>query len=133
MSFKNLLDKDYLDKTLEELADSPLCALKGISKHDAELLHKALNVRTVRELAMVHHVKLATAITMLAETSTRADRKHAKEALLDEAVEMTFPASDPISVSSGITRIERNPPELPPAHLDHQNAARMKGELGEKE
>ena len=45
----------------------------------------------------------------------------AKETLLDDAVEMTFPASDPISVDSGITRIEV-PPDMVNASTDHQHA-----------
>lgn len=48
----------------------------------------------------------------------------AKEALLDDAVEMTFPASDPISVNSGITRIEVAP-DMVDAHGDHQLAGQV--------
>lgn len=44
------------------------------------------------------------------------------EELLDDAISLTFPASDPISVNSSITRIE-HPPELPPAREQHQNKA----------
>jgi hypothetical protein len=46
----------------------------------------------------------------------------AEEELIDDAVEMTFPASDPLSVSSSITRIEV-PPEMVEASTDHQLAA----------
>jgi hypothetical protein len=46
----------------------------------------------------------------------------AKEALMDDAVEMTFPASDPVSIQSSITRIEV-PPEKVDASSDHQSAA----------
>jgi hypothetical protein len=46
----------------------------------------------------------------------------AKETLLDDAVEMTFPASDPLAVTSGITRIEV-PPEKVEASTDHQSAS----------
>jgi hypothetical protein len=46
----------------------------------------------------------------------------AKETLLDDAVEMTFPASDPVSVASSITRIEVAPEKVD-ASSDHQNAA----------
>jgi hypothetical protein len=48
----------------------------------------------------------------------------AKEALLDDAVEMTFPASDPISVNSGITRIEVAP-DMVDAHGDHPLAGQV--------
>lgn len=37
---------------------------------------------------------------------TSPDLDERQEALLDDAVEMTFPASDPIAVKSGIARIE---------------------------
>jgi hypothetical protein len=39
--------------------------------------------------------------------------------LLDDALELTFPASDPTSVASGYSRI-KSLPELPPANIDHQ-------------
>ena len=63
------------------------------------------------------------------ETIFKQDKKTstadlAKEALLDDAVEMTFPASDPISVSSGITRIDVAP-EMVDAHGDHQIAGQV--------
>jgi hypothetical protein len=51
-------------------------------------------------------------------------QEKAKEELLDDAVEMTFPASDPISVDAGITRIEV-PPEKVDAHSDHQHANKV--------
>lgn len=67
------------------------------------------------------------------EAASSADQ--AKESLLDDAVEMTFPASDPISVSSGITRIEVAPDKVD-AHDDHQIAGQVKvdgdGKSGKK-
>ncbi|MES2934937.1 MAG: hypothetical protein V4805_15770 [Pseudomonadota bacterium] len=44
--------------------------------------------------------------------------EQAQECLLDSAIELSFPASDPISVSSGFTRI-KVPPELVAAKEDH--------------
>lgn len=35
-----------------------------------------------------------------------ADPEEREQALLDDAVELTFPASDPVAVGGGITRIE---------------------------
>src|ERR1035437_9558575 len=55
------------------------------------------------------------------EVETEKDK--AKETLLDDAIEMTFPSSDPISVASGITRIEVAP-EMVAARTDHQNSHR---------
>jgi hypothetical protein len=34
------------------------------------------------------------------------DREEREEAQLDDAVELTFPASDPVAVTGGVTRIE---------------------------
>ncbi len=58
------------------------------------------------------------------KTGAASEADLAKEALLDDAVEMTFPASDPISVNSGITRIEVAP-EMVDAHGDHQLAGQV--------
>ena len=65
-------------------------------------------------------------------TTTHPQRKvparkaeKAKEALLDDAVEMTFPASDPISVDAGCTRIEVEPDKVD-AHDDHQLAGAVR-------
>ena len=55
----------------------------------------------------------------------------AKEELLDDAVEMTFPASDPISVDAGITRIEVAPEKVN-AHSDHQHAGKHEAAAGKK-
>jgi hypothetical protein len=36
-----------------------------------------------------------------------ADPEERQQALLDDAIDLTFPASDPLAVSGGITRIEK--------------------------
>ena len=58
-----------------------------------------------------------------------ADKDEKEEEQIDDAVEMTFPASDPISVDpNSITRIEKAP-EKPDASEDHQNRSlKTKGE-----
>ena len=58
---------------------------------------------------------------ILAAEECDTDEQVAKETLLDDAVEMTFPASDPISVDAGITRIEVAPDKVD-ASTDHQHA-----------
>jgi len=42
------------------------------------------------------------------ETARKADQSHEEhtENMLDKAVEMTFPASDPLPTTGGVTRIE---------------------------
>jgi len=120
MNINKCVDKAYEDKCFTELADAPIDALKGVGAKDAELLKKAFNISTIREFADLKFVKWATAIATLAdEVETEEDK--AKETLLDDAIEMTFPSSDPISVSSGITRIEVAP-EMVAASSDHQNS-----------
>jgi hypothetical protein len=57
----------------------------------------------------------------------KSEAELAKEALLDDAVEMTFPASDPISINSSITRIEVEPDKVD-AHTDHQIAGQMEAD-----
>jgi len=57
--------------------------------------------------------------------------ERAKEELLDDAVEMTFPASDPISVDAGITRIEVAPDTVN-AQTDHQHAGQHEVTAGKK-
>jgi hypothetical protein len=47
----NFLDKAYEGKDFAELSESPVDALQGLSKADAEALEKALGIKTVRDLA----------------------------------------------------------------------------------
>lgn len=61
------LDKAYETKSFEELAEAPVEALEGISKNDAELLAKAFNIHTIRDLAESKFVLRARAIVSLAK------------------------------------------------------------------
>lgn len=61
------LDRAHLKRDLGELAELPLEALHGVSAEDAVLLDKALGVRTIRQLAEHPLVRVAQAITLLAE------------------------------------------------------------------
>lgn len=124
MNINKCVDKAYEDKSFNQLADAPIDALQGVSATHAALLKNAFNITTIREFANLKFVKWATAITALADESETGEEK-AKEALLDDAIEMTFPSSDPISVSSGITRIEVAP-EMVAARTDHQNSTTIK-------
>lgn len=124
MNIDTVVDKQYLGKCFRELADAPVSALHGVSASDAKALAKAFNVHTVRELAALDCVKWAQAITVLADREQPLPADVAKETLLDEAVEMTFPASDPIAVDAGITRIEVAPDKVD-AHTDHQYACKV--------
>ncbi len=124
MNIDTVVDKAYLGKAFKDLAAAPLSALRGLSRQDAQALQQAFNVTTVRDLAELNFVKWACAITTLADEGQDTPEDKAKETLLDEAGEMTFPASDPIAVDAGITRIEVAP-DMVDAHSDHQHAGKV--------
>jgi hypothetical protein len=121
MNIDTALCTSFKGKSLRELADAPVTSLQGISDKAAEALKHAFNVETIRQLANLECINLARAIVALAEVETTPEKEKAEEELIDDGVEMTFPASDPVSVSSSITRIEVAP-DMAPAKLDHQNA-----------
>lgn len=124
MNIDTIVDKEYVDKSFRELAEAPVSALRGLSPKDAKALHAAFGVSTVREFAQLNFVRWACAISILADEEQLAPAEKAKEELLDDAVEMTFPASDPISVDAGITRIEVAPEKVD-AQTDHQHAGKV--------
>jgi hypothetical protein len=122
MNINTIVTEQFHGKSLRELVDAPLTALCGIGENEAKALQDAFNVKTIRELAQLKIVAHAVAIEMMASAEHPSASETAKETLLDDAVEMTFPASDPISVDSGITRIEVAPEKVE-ASRDHQNAS----------
>ena len=69
------LDKAYENKEFEELAESPVDALEGLSKGDADALHKALNIKTIRDLAENKFVLRAQAIVNFARASKKTAAK----------------------------------------------------------
>jgi hypothetical protein len=121
MNIDTIVDQAYVGKCFRDLCDAPVSALRGISAKDARALQQAFQISTVGELADLKFFKWASAIRVLAAEEADTGEQLAKETLLDDAVEMSFPASDPISVDSGITRIEVAP-DMVDASTDHQNA-----------
>lgn len=124
MNINTIVDSQYADKCFRDICNAPLSAMRGVSPKDAKALHQAFNISTIGELADLKFVKWAAALKILAAEECDTPQQAAKETLLDDAVEMTFPASDPISVDSGITRIEV-PPEMVNASTDHQAAEKV--------
>lgn len=122
MNIDTVVDKEYVGLSFRALASSPVSALRGISAKDAKALAQAFNVHSVRDLANLDCVKWAQAITTLADLEQATPAEQAKETLLDDGLEMTFPASDPVSVDAGITRIEV-PPEMVEAKHDHRHSS----------
>jgi len=79
----------------------------------------------------ISKAKPSSWVELAIEPSQKEAKENAKESLLDDALEMSFPSSDPISVNSGITRIEVAP-EMVDAGADHQNSQRIEPAKTEK-
>lgn len=122
MNINSIVKDEFRDKCLRDLVNSPLTALDGVTLEQAQALRTAFGVNTVGELGELKIVKMAEAIKQLAACEMETPKEVAEEVLIDDAVEMTFPASDPLAVASSVTRIEV-PPEMVEASTDHQNAA----------
>lgn len=122
MNIQIIVNDTYHDKCFRELVKEPVTALRGITEAQANALREAFGINTIGELADLRAVKWARAIRTMATAEAEPLDQVAKETLLDEAVEMTFPASDPLAVDASITRIEV-PPEKVDASSDHQHAS----------
>ena len=125
MNIDTALNTEFKGKSLRDIADSPITALCCVSTRSAEILKSEFAVETVRQLAELECVNLSRAIVALAEMEHSPEKEEAEERLIDDSVEMTFPASDPPAVASSVTRIEV-PPEMAPAAPDHQNSPAIK-------
>ena len=47
MNINKAVDKAYAGKSLNELLDAPVDALKGVSESDVALLKQAFNIKTI--------------------------------------------------------------------------------------
>jgi len=121
MNIDTIVNEQFHGKTFRELADAPLSALRGIGEQQAAALATAFGVKTIGEFADLDLIRYVVAIAALSGCEGLSSKEKAEETLLDDAVEMTFPASDPISVDAGITRIEVAPDMVDAGH-DHQHA-----------
>ncbi|RJG14935.1 hypothetical protein [Massilia cavernae] len=124
MNISTIVDAGYAGMCFRDLCNAPVDALRGVSATDAKALHQAFGINTIGDLADLKFVQWAIAIRTLASEECDTAEEIAKETLLDDAVEMTFPASDPISVDAGIMRIEVAPDKVD-AHFDHQAAGEV--------
>jgi hypothetical protein len=122
MNIDSIVNESSQTKCFRELVEAPLTCLRGITEKEASALEQAFGVKTVADLANLRIVRYARAIKMMAEVEAEPREERAKECLLDDAVEMTFPASDPLAVNSSITRIEVAPDKVE-ASTDHQSAS----------
>ena len=89
--------KDYEDKNLEELTQSPVCAISGVSESDAEDLKKAFDIETVEDLATNTYVRLAQGINYFSECEGQVLDK------AFESQEFKNLTNKPVSAISGIS------------------------------
>jgi hypothetical protein len=122
MNIQIIVNDTHHDKCFRELVNQPVTALRDVTQQQADALRDAFGINTIAELADLKVVKWARAIRTMASAEAEPREAVAKETLIDDAVEMTFPASDPVAIESSITRIEV-PPEKVDASSDHQHAA----------
>jgi hypothetical protein len=122
MNIQIIVNDTHHDKCFRELVEQPVTALRGITQQQADALRDAFGINTIGELAELRAVKYARAIRTMATAEAEPSGEKAKETLIDDAVEMTFPASDPVAIESSITRIEVAPEKVD-ASSDHQGAA----------
>ncbi len=95
-------------------------------------IQSPLGTFSTRELAFDYAIDISKSkLGSRIELALEPDKEHVKESLLDDALEMSFPSSDPISVNSGITRIEVAP-EMVDASVDHQNSQTIEPAKQEK-
>jgi len=62
-----LLDKEYQDKSLEEIVNAPVAALAGVSERAGEHLKDALGIKTIGELGRSQYFRAARALADLAD------------------------------------------------------------------
>jgi len=67
------LDKAWHGKTLGEVLDAPISALKGVTEADGERIQKAFGVTTVRAFAGLHLPRWAVEIAAGGEATVKAE------------------------------------------------------------
>ena len=67
LGLEKKLDKEWEGKSAQEVAEAPVSAISGVSEADAELLLKAFNIKTVRDLGTNKYFRWASSIVNLAD------------------------------------------------------------------
>ncbi|KUL26169.1 hypothetical protein [Actinoplanes awajinensis] len=66
---EKIVDKAYLDKSIQEILDAPVEALAGVSVNGGKLIREALGVKTIGELGRNKYFRAAQALAALADAS----------------------------------------------------------------
>jgi hypothetical protein len=90
-------NKAYEDKYLDELTQSPVSAISGISESDAQDLKTAFNIETVEDLAINKYVRIAQGINVFSECEGEVLDK------VFDSEEFQNLAAKPVSAISGIS------------------------------
>jgi predicted RecB family nuclease len=93
-------DKEYEQKTLQELSKAPVAALSGVSQSDADSLKAAFGIDTVKELALNKYVLLSQAINVFSKCSGKILDKEFNSAEFEEL------RKKPVSAISGVSETD---------------------------
>jgi hypothetical protein len=63
----NLLDKEWEEKSLEEILKAPVTALVGVSESDAEMLKQTFSINTIGDLVRNKYFQAAQELSRLVE------------------------------------------------------------------
>lgn len=66
MNIHKAVDKDYQNKTFQELLDAPVSALKGLAEW-SEAVFAKMHIKTIRDLANWKYISWAVALDILAD------------------------------------------------------------------
>jgi hypothetical protein len=64
-----VLDKEWEDKSLDEILKAPVSALAGVTDNDADLLKQAFNIKTVADLGKNKYFRAAQALKALGDAA----------------------------------------------------------------
>ncbi|GIX40792.1 MAG: hypothetical protein KatS3mg129_0525 [Leptospiraceae bacterium] len=67
MNINKALDKEYEKLSIKEILNLPVSAIQGITEEDAELLKKALKIKTIKDLGKNKYFRWAKALVDLAD------------------------------------------------------------------
>lgn len=67
LGLETKLMKEWEGKSAQDIANAPVTAIAGVSEGDAELLLKAFNIKTVRDLGTNKYFRWAQGVVALAD------------------------------------------------------------------